>query len=105
MSDPDAPAKRPRQPRHTTGREDDVSADEAKRIIRAEMVRRGYSYDRLAAELAVLYPHLPIETRQQLTNKVNRGRFSFAFVLRVMRAMGVEVLDLVPTDGGKRGSR
>lgn len=87
-----------------TGREDDASAEEAKRINRSEMVRRGYSNDRLAAELAVLYPHLPVESRQQLTSKVNRGRFSFAFVLRVMRAMGVEVLDLVPTDGGKRGS-
>jgi Domain of unknown function (DUF6471) len=88
-----------------TGREEDVTAEEAKRIIRTEMVKRGYSYDRLSAELAVLYPHLPIETRQQLTNKVNRGRFSFAFVLRVMRAMGVEVLNLMPTGPGERGSQ
>jgi hypothetical protein len=36
----------------------------------------------------------PKESTQALTNKVNRGRFSFAFFLRACRAMGVVRVDL-----------
>lgn len=69
-------------------------ADEARRILRAEMVRRGFSYKMLAEALAEQQGGGPIESVQSLTNKVNRGRFSFAFFLRAVRAMGCASVDL-----------
>lgn len=74
-----------------TGREDQVMAEEAKRIVRAEMARRGYNFKRLSEALAALQDGEPVESDQVLSNKVNRGRFTFAFFLRVMRAMGVKL--------------
>ncbi len=69
-------------------------ADEAKRILRAEMVRRGFSFKMLADALEAQRQSEPVESAQALTNKVNRGRFSFAFFLRAARAMGVSSIDL-----------
>lgn len=69
-------------------------ADEARQILRAEMVRRGYSFKMLAEALAEQQGGGPIESVQSLTNKVNRGRFSFAFFLRAARAMGAPSLEL-----------
>jgi hypothetical protein len=66
---------------------------EATRIIRAEMERRGTSYKRLAAALAARAGG-EVESEQQLINKINRGRFSFAFVLRVCEAMGIANLNV-----------
>jgi hypothetical protein len=79
--------------RHT-GREDEVLADEARRILRAEMLRRGYSFKQLAEALEAQKDGGPVESVQTLTNKVNRGRFSFAFFLRVARAMGITSIEL-----------
>ena len=66
-------------------------------MLRAEMIRRGFSFKRLAMALQALGDQ-PDETEsvQALINKVNRGRFSFAFMLRACRAMGVRSLDLTP---------
>ena len=77
-----------------TGREDEVLADEARRMLRAEMLRRGYSFKQLAEALEAQKDGGPVESVQTLTNKVNRGRFSFAFFLRVARAMGITSIEL-----------
>lgn len=74
-----------------TGRTDDDLADEARRILRAEMIRRGYSFQQLSEALAALDPDAPVESVRVLTNKVNRGRFTFAFFLRAIAAMGVQM--------------
>jgi len=74
---------------------DEFLATEATRIVRAEMVRRGISFRQLAEALERMEGH-PVESVQTLINKVNRGRFSLAFFLRVGRAMGMETLDLAP---------
>lgn len=87
-------SKSPPRPRSITGKEDDLMADEARQILRAEMVHRGYSFKMLAEALAEQQGGGPIESVQSLTNKVNRGRFSFAFFLRAARAMGVSSLEL-----------
>lgn len=73
-------------------------ADEARRILRGEMVRRGFNYKMLAEALAAQQGSGPVESVQSLTNKVNRGRFSFAFFLRAVRAMSgtSECIDLGP---------
>lgn len=70
-----------------TGREAEPLADEARRIFRAEMVRRGVTFKLLAEQLNA-QGEGPRETVQTLINKVNRGRFSFAFLIRAYRAMG-----------------
>ena len=41
--------------------------------------------------LAALDPEAPVESVRVLTNKVNRGRFTFAFFLRAIAAMGVQM--------------
>ncbi len=81
----------------STGREDDRLADEARRILRAEMERRGYTFRRLAEKLAE-DGQGDAEGAQALTNKVNRGRFTFAFFLRAMRAMGATTVGIGPIE-------
>ena len=78
-----------------TGRDAEPFADEAKRILKAEMVRRGFSFKRLATVLAALEEG-PTESTQTLINKVNRGRFSFAFFIRVCCAMGISAVEIAP---------
>jgi len=81
-----------------SGREHELLADEAYRIIRSEMIRRGFDYKRLLTRLESQTPEgqEPTESLQTLINKVNRGRFSFAFALRLCRAMGITQLNLAP---------
>ena len=87
-----APAKSRR-----SGRDPDPNADEARRLLRAEMLRRGYSFKRLAEALSATGPE-SADSVQSLINKVNRGRFSFAFFMRASRAMGMTTLDLRSTE-------
>lgn len=60
---------------------------EASRIVKAELARKGITYK----ELAKLVPG---ETYVQLKTKINRGSFSAAFFIKVMRAIGAEYVDL-----------
>jgi hypothetical protein len=80
-----------------TGKEDDRLAEEARRILRAEMERRGYTFRALAEKLAA-DGQGHAEEPQALTNKVNRGRFTFAFFLRAMRAMGATTVGISPVE-------
>lgn len=59
---------------------------EARRILRAEMTRAGVGYKTLAIRLSALGID---ETSVNLSNKVARGKFSFAFFLQVMKALGI----------------
>jgi propanediol dehydratase large subunit len=69
----------------------DEWADKAKRLLRAEMVKRGVSYDDLVKKLAEIGVE---ETAENLRNKVARGKFMAAFMLQCLRAIGVETLRL-----------
>jgi len=71
--------------------------DEARAILRAEMARRGIGFKRLLSILEASSGE-PELTYQSLVNKINRGKFSFAFMLRVCRAMGIAQLNLVPVE-------
>jgi len=81
-----------------TGRDPEAFVEEAKRIFKAEMARRGFSFKRLAATLNALEDS-DAESAQTLINKVNRGRFSFAFLLRATRAMGMSTVDVSQVRG------
>ena len=70
--------------------EDDWS-DSVKLILRTEMIRRGFNYERLAERLAEMGVK---ETAVNLRNKVARGGFSATFFVRCLKAMGVKELRL-----------
>jgi Domain of unknown function (DUF6471) len=70
---------------------EDQWADKAKRLLRAEMVKRGVSYDDLAERLHQMGIE---ETSVNIRNKVARGKFMASFMLECMAAMGVQVVRL-----------
>lgn len=82
--------------------------DEAKQILRSEIVRSGVTYGRLAELLNGLGVH---ETERSIANKFSRGTFSFVFALQCLKALGVETLKVslrdeitpgVPLSSGSR---
>ena len=63
----------------------------AKELIEIEMARRGIGYK----ELARLLSGLGIdESARQINRKVNRNRFSAAFLIACLRAMDVKAISL-----------
>jgi hypothetical protein len=70
---------------------EDQWADKAKRLLRAEMVKRGVSYDDLAERLHQMGIE---ETSVNIRNKVARGKFMASFLLECLTAMGVQVVRL-----------
>jgi len=55
-------------------------------MLQAEMTLRGYTYKQLARVLG------DDENEQSLMTRINRGTFSFAFYLQVLRAMGADAI-------------
>jgi Domain of unknown function (DUF6471) len=66
-------------------------AEEVKRLLRAEMTRRGITYEELAERLATVGVR---NTVVNLRNKVARGRFSAVFLVQCLRAIGARALRL-----------
>jgi hypothetical protein len=64
---------------------------EAKRVLKAELARKGVSYKELAARLAAMGVE---DSAPAIANRVSRGKFSFAFFLKCMRALDVETVRL-----------
>lgn len=73
----------------TRGR--DFYAQAAKSLIKAARVDRKVSYKNLARLLEAQGTHVDV---QVLINRVNQGKFSFAFALEVLAALGVERLEI-----------
>ena len=63
----------------------------AKELIEIEMARRGIGYKELARLLAGLGID---ESAGQINRKVNRNRFSAAFLIACLRAMDVKAISL-----------
>lgn len=61
--------------------------NEARLLLKAEIARRGVTYDRLAQRLQSVGVQ---ETTRSIANKMSRGTFSFVFFLQCMRALGAE---------------
>lgn len=61
--------------------------NEARLLLKAELARRGVTYDRLAKRLQAREVH---ETARSIANKMSRGTFSFVFFLQCMSALGAE---------------
>lgn len=73
---------------------DDEWSERAKRLLRAEMVKRGVTYEQLSESLALMGIQ---DTPVNLRNKVSRGKFMASFLLECLHAMGVEVMRLSDT--------
>ena len=70
---------------------DDEWVNLAKGILRAEMTRRGITYDGLSGLLAESGTN---DTSVNIRNKVARGGFSAAFFLRCLSVMGCQTIRL-----------
>ena len=66
-------------------------AEDVKRLLRAEMARRGVTYEELAEKLAAIGVQ---DTAVNLRNKLSRGRFSAVFLVQCLTAMGARALRL-----------
>ena len=64
---------------------------QARDLIKQAREEKQLTYAQLAALLA---PHGAVLEERALINKINRGRFTFAFALQVMAALDMEVLKL-----------
>lgn len=62
---------------------------EAKRLLKAELARSGVSYKVLVARLETLGI---ADNESAIANRIARGKFSFAFFLQCMRALGVDTV-------------
>ncbi len=74
---------------------DDQWAKLVKGLLRAEMARRGMTYEQLVEKLAELGVH---DTAVNIRNKVARGGFSAVFFVQCLKAIGCRalVLDATP---------
>jgi hypothetical protein len=73
-------------------------AEDVKRLLRAEMARRGVTYDELAQRLAAIGVR---DTAVNLRNKVARGRFSATFLVQCLTAMDARALRLSESTNGQ----
>lgn len=69
----------------------DEWARRATRLLRIEMERQDVTFKELSRRLEPLGVELG---SAQLSNKINRGRFTLAFFLQCMRALNVDVVRL-----------
>jgi hypothetical protein len=63
-----------------------------KGILRAEMARRGMTYEQLAEKLAEIGVH---DSAVNIRNKVARGGFTAVFFVQCLRAMGCQMVRLM----------
>lgn len=64
---------------------------EARRVLRAELVRRGTTVEELAARLAQLEV---FESPKSLAVKISHGKFQLAFFLQCMSALGAATVTI-----------
>ncbi len=70
---------------------DDEWVNLVKGILRAEMTRRGMTYEQLAEKLAGVGVS---DTAVNIRNKVARGGFSAVFFVQCLRALGCKVVTI-----------
>jgi hypothetical protein len=73
-------------------------AEDTKRLLGAEMARRGVTYEELAEKLAAIGVE---DTAVNLRNKVARGRFSAVFLVQALTAIGARALRLSENVNGQ----
>jgi hypothetical protein len=81
------------------GQADVFFEQRAKTLIKEAMEAQALSFKELSRRLEGIGV---VCNDRQLTNRINRGKFSFAFALAVFRALG---LDAVPVPDPRKGRR
>ena len=66
-------------------------ATDVKRLLRAEMTRRGVTYEQLTERLAAIGVH---DSATNIRNKVARGKFTAVFLIQCMEALGCRTIRL-----------
>jgi hypothetical protein len=74
-----------------TGRTRTAWNQHAKRLLQAEMTKRGVSYKQLSR---LLQDGGRADSDASLMTRINRGTFSLAFFLEALRVMGAESIDI-----------
>lgn len=80
-----------RNEREGAMKSDDQWVNLVKGILRAEMTRRGITYDQLADRLAEMGVK---DSAVNIRNKVARGGFSAVFFVQCLRAIGATRVDI-----------
>ena len=65
--------------------------DRVKRLLKAELTRKGITYAQLVGKLADIGVH---ETEPNVRNKISRGKFTAVFLLQCLEAIGVDRVQL-----------
>ena len=65
--------------------------DRVKRMLKAELTRRGVTYSQLVGKLADIGVH---DTEPNIRNKISRGKFSAVFLVQCLTAIGASSLHL-----------
>ena len=65
--------------------------DRVKRMLKAELTRRGVTYAQLVGKLGDLGVH---DTEPNIRNKISRGKFTAVFLLQCLEAIGASSLHL-----------
>jgi hypothetical protein len=65
--------------------------DRVKRLLKAELTKRGIGYRELAEKLAAIGVH---DTERNVSNKISRGGFTAAWFFQVMEAIGAKTIHL-----------
>ena len=63
--------------------------EKAKNLLKSELVKRGLKYSDLASLMKKKYYN---ESADGIRTKINRGAFSFDFFLKVLDAIGAEII-------------
>lgn len=65
--------------------------DRVKRLLKAELTRRGITYTQLVGKLADIGVH---DTEPNIRNKISRGKFTAVFLVQCLTAIGASSLHL-----------
>lgn len=65
--------------------------DKVKRLLKAELARRGITYAQLVGKLADIGV---MESEPNIRNKISRGKFTAVFLAQCLEAVGCKTLTL-----------
>lgn len=65
--------------------------DKVKRLLKAELARKGITYAQLVGKLADIGV---MDTEPNIRNKISRGKFTAVFLVQCLEAIGATRIDL-----------
>lgn len=65
--------------------------DRVKRLLKAELARKGITYSQLVGKLADIGV---MDSEPNIRNKISRGKFTAVFLVQCLQAIGVSSLHL-----------